>query len=253
MRRQPLKKTLPVLAVVGGLMFMATVVISAGHPQAFLIDTGETRPAVQATLDELQALKPPSIDDPAFRQAVEQLTQARYVSTVWLFGPDGRKVYSAGSTSAFGRTLTARQLASIDVRGVLDTVPQQELDAEQRLMLLAASAIRAEWEHNDLCRHLLYPIRDPQGTTVGLVGVSYDVSRHAHSGISPIFLALGALARLGGFVLYWLALPLWVLLDARGRGDRAWPWATFVFLGNLVALIAYLLARSPQPGAAPAA
>ena len=47
--------------------------------------------------------------------------------------------------------------------------------------------------------------------------------------------------------MYWLSLPLWVLLDARERWDYAMVWAIFVLIGNLVALIAYLLARSPRP------
>jgi hypothetical protein len=38
---------------------------------------------------------------------------------------------------------------------------------------------------------------------------------------------------------------VWVWLDARARGERAWVWAVFVLLGNLVALITYILARRP--------
>ena len=245
--RNRLKRCLPATAVVGAVMFMATVVISAGHEQAFLIDTGETRPVVEETLEQLQAMRPVSVEDREFRQAVEGLLQTRYVSSVWLFAPDGRKIYSAGSTAAFGRTLAAEELASIDVRGALDTVPEKELSQEQRAMLLAASAIRAEWTHNDICRHLVYPIRSADGSTVAMVGVNYAVTGGAHRGISPLGFFLGALARLIGFLLYWLSLPLWVLLDARERGDHALVWALFVFLGNLVALIAYLLVRSPEP------
>jgi len=44
---------------------------------------------------------------------------------------------------------------------------------------------------------------------------------------------------------YWLSLPVWVFLDAQTRRERAWIWAMFVLLGNLVALIAYLLTRLP--------
>ena len=32
------------------------------------------------------------------------------------------------------------------------------------------------------------------------------------------------------------------------RGERALVWAAFVFVGNLVGLMAYLLAREPAPG-----
>ena len=50
-----------------------------------------------------------------------------------------------------------------------------------------------------------------------------------------------------GLMVYWLVLPWWVFLDAKARGERAWVWAMFVLLGNLVALFAYLLARHPLP------
>ncbi len=30
------------------------------------------------------------------------------------------------------------------------------------------------------------------------------------------------------------------------RGERAWLWAAFVLIGNLAALLAYLITRSPQ-------
>jgi hypothetical protein len=49
--------------------------------------------------------------------------------------------------------------------------------------------------------------------------------------------------------IYWLALPLWVFLDARDRRERALAWGIFVLIGNLVALLAYLLATS-RPAAA---
>jgi hypothetical protein len=55
-----------------------------------------------------------------------------------------------------------------------------------------------------------------------------------------------------GLLMYWLSLPLWVFLDARQRGERALAWAGFVLIGNLVALLTYILARRPAaPAAAP--
>jgi hypothetical protein len=54
------------------------------------------------------------------------------------------------------------------------------------------------------------------------------------------------LAGLLALAVYWLCLPLWVWLDARERGERAWAWAVFVLLGNPVALPAYILARVPR-------
>jgi len=249
-----LKRWLPFLAVFGALVVLVTVILSGEHQQAFLVDTGETRPLVEKALDQLRGRHPASIDDAAFRRSVEALLNQRHIATVWLFAPDGRTVYSAGSTAAFlGTGRLAAEGASIDVRGVLDTLPGDLLSPKQRTMILAASYIRAEWTHNDIYRHLLVPVQGADGSTVALVGVGYTVARTAHDEIGLLGFLLGALVGLAGFALYWLSLPLWVLLDAREHGERAWPWAVFVLLGNLVALVAYLLVRLPQrDGALPA-
>ena len=110
-------------------------------------------------------------------------------------------------------------------------------------MLLAASAIRRERTHNDIYRHLLRPVRGADGAVVAMIGVAYEISGGAH--ITPGWKAT-MLAAVIGLGAYWLSLPLWVLFDARDRGERAWPWTTFLLLGNVVALTAYVLARAPQ-------
>ena len=52
-----------------------------------------------------------------------------------------------------------------------------------------------------------------------------------------------------GFALYWFALPLWVVIDARRRQEKAVVWGLFTLLGNVVALVLYLLVRrDPQAG-----
>ncbi|WP_380674389.1 PLDc N-terminal domain-containing protein [Salinigranum sp. GCM10025319] len=56
---------------------------------------------------------------------------------------------------------------------------------------------------------------------------------------------LALLARLGGFVVYFLvahvALPAWVYLDARSAGDNAVAWTVVAFLVPLVGALVYLL------------
>jgi hypothetical protein len=111
--------------------------------------------------------------------------------------------------------------------------------------------VQAEGEHNDVFCQLLRPVRAPDGSLAGLVGVTYDVS--PGGGLpSLLFIAL-VLVGLAAMAVYWLSLPLWVWLDARRRGERAVVWAVFVLLGNLVALLAYILVRAPRPEASPAA
>ena len=234
------RQTLPILAVLGAITVVVYISVAMRVRRTALTDTGETRPVAEATLAGLQAMHPASIDDADFRRAVERAPQERYVTGVWLFTPDGRTVYSSGVVASRG---TVEDWATTDTLRVLDALPERALSAEQRTMLLAASAIRAEGTHNDVLRHLLRPIETPDGSVVALIGAAYDVSEWvAAPGMVWIIGVLGGLA---GFLLYWLSLPLWVFLDARERGERAWPWATFVFMGNLVAFIAYLVSRSP--------
>jgi len=42
--------------------------------------------------------------------------------------------------------------------------------------------------------------------------------------------------------IYWISVPAWTFLDARDRGETAWIWGAFTVIGNVIALVAYLLA-----------
>ena len=48
---------------------------------------------------------------------------------------------------------------------------------------------------------------------------------------------------LAGLIAFWLTIPSWMLLDARRRGERAAAWGLFGLLGNVMALVVYLLVR----------
>lgn len=238
-----LKKILPWLAVFCGAIALGCLLVAFYLRPEMLADTGETRLAVQATLDELESSHPTTLDDPLFRAAVGKAAQAPYVVTLWLFAPDGRVVWAEGSTAASFPHGSVEERATDEMLRVLATMPENTFNDEQRTLLLAASAIQAEGEHNDIYRHLVRVIRSPEGAAVALVGVAYDVSAKIDTpGAGWIALVL-AIALGGG--CYWLALPVWVYLDAKERGERAWVWAVFVLLGNLVALVAFILARLP--------
>jgi hypothetical protein len=241
-------KALPFIAIVGLFiaLFVALIVGPWTGRQALLAETGETRRAVEGqVLQSLLAMHPPSVDDGAFRQAVARAKKARYVAVVWLFAPDGQIV--EGTDVAMGHT--AEEWATEEMRRVLRVLPEGSLDDGQRVQLLAASAMGREGEHNDVFRHLLRQVRGPDGTVVALLGLTYDVS----PSISAPGLGYKAtvLALLLGLLVYWLSLPAWTWLDAQARGERAWIWAVFVLLGNLVALTAYLLVRGPRAGRSP--
>jgi len=239
------RKRLPLVAVVGALVALLCTIASTAGRRSNLADMGETRRVVETTtLARLEALHPDSIDDPAFREAISQAKDAPYVAYVWLFAPDGRILEG---NLAVSPDSTVEGSATGETHRVLEILPAGTLSAKQRLAMLAASAMQAEGEHNDVFRHLLREISGPDGRLVALVGVTYDVSPAVGSPgtawrISLVagFLGLGA---------YWLSLPAWVWLDARARGERAWVWAVFVLLGNLMGLITYILARRPRPAA----
>ena len=51
----------------------------------------------------------------------------------------------------------------------------------KKTLLLAASAIQSEGEHNDVLRHLIREIHAMDGPLLGLIGAAYDVDFASHS------------------------------------------------------------------------
>jgi len=240
------KRVLPLLAAIG--MAVSLVALLTTWVELTRVRSGsvETKASAESVLEGLFAMHPATVDDQAFLAAVDRARHAPYVGGLWCFRADGRLTWAQGSTAAstpVGRT--AEELATEDARRLLETMGAEWPDRENRLALLAASAIRSEGEHNDIYRHALRTLRDRDGRLAGFVGLSYDAStsRGMPSAVYMIALALLPI----GLAVYWLALPVWVLLDARQRGERAFVWATFTAIGNLVALAAYLLTRGPIP------
>jgi hypothetical protein len=243
-------KRLPVAAVVAAVLALAMVLIVGpwlGRRILLREDTGETRQVVESTtLAELLEMQPESVEDEAFRVAVTKAIDMPYVAEVWLFAADGRVVEGNDAlvSGAAGGGVTASALATDEMRRVIGILSPEALGADQRTALLAASAMQREGAHNDVFRHLLREVRGAAGEPVGWIGITYDVNPAVGApGAGWIAYVIGLV---GAVLVYWLSLPAWVWLDARARGERAWAWAVFVLLGNLVALIAYLLIREPH-------
>ena len=51
------------------------------------------------------------------------------------------------------------------------------------------------------------------------------------------------IAALASFFLFWLFIPAWMALDAEKRREKAAVWGIFGLLGNMIALVVYLLVR----------
>ena len=236
-----LKRRLPAIAAISILAALAGFLIANRTHRQMLVDSGETRRAVVNAVAELQAVRPISLDDPLFRQALEKLRGARYVAGVWLIRSDGQITFSNTKFAERGRV---EERATEETHRILSEMPEGFLTPQQRMALLAASAIQSEGEHNDVLRQMVHPLRGSDGTELGFVGVSYNANPAL--GSFPSFgYAVAVLAIPVGLVVYWLALVVWVFLDAKARGERAWVWAMFVLLGNLIALFAYILSRQP--------
>ena len=55
------------------------------------------------------------------------------------------------------------------------------------------------------------------------------------------------LVLLGGLLLFGLSIPAWMALDAEKRRERAAAWGLLGLLGNMIALVVYLLVRENGP------
>ena len=58
-----------------------------------------------------------------------------------------------------------------------------------------------------------------------------------------------AVVMLGSLILFWLSIPAWMALDAQKRRERAAAWGLFGLLGNMIALVVYLLVRESEHSA----
>lgn len=239
-----LTKFLPWLALVGLILVVGSFVFSSSKREEMLIDTGATAQSAEQTAALIQSIHPEKVTDADFQKQVEALLNEPNIATVWLFDAQGNTVFSEGSTARRKLEGNIEDLAPMDAKRLLETLPEDTLTEQQRMMLFTAAVIRSEGEHNDIYRHKVTEITSSSGKVVGWVGLAYDVSPQIHQQ-PDIAYKLGLLLFFAGLVVYWLSLPVWVYLDARGRNERAVVWAVFVLIGNLVALTAYLLVRQP--------
>jgi hypothetical protein len=240
-----LSRVLPWLSAAGLLIATLSVALWSSDLTRARTDTGQTRPIVQRNVEAVLDRHPASATDAAFLGEVERLRSTPHVGTVWLFGADGKVAYASGATAAATPPgANATDLAADETRRVVQAL-DATLTADQKTAILATSAMLREGEHNDIFRHMLRPITTPEGLTVGFLGVNYAANPALGQPPTAGFV-VGLLAFVLGAIAYWCSLPLWVFADARARGERAWVWAAFVLVGNLVALMAYLLTRG-QP------
>ena len=236
-----LKRILPWVILCSAIAIPMVLPISARVRAGLVVDTGQTRPVVDQTLAKLQALQPASLEDESLRKSVKEAANSQYVASLWLFTPDGRIVYQAGSEADPARFY---DWATGDTVAIINALPKGLLSKEQTGALIAAAALRGVGggDHNDVWAQAVSALKSPDGKLVGWLGAVYDINLtiSARPTVKLVSLFTAVLLLLAA---YWLSVPAWVYLDAKQRGERAWAWALFALIGNLAALLAYLLVR----------
>ncbi len=198
------------------------------------------------------------------RALAETFGQDDTLQRLWVVDGQGNIVYYAKGQPA-ARTVEA--LAPRYAHALIGTLPPDLLHPEQRLAIRAAAAIREGLPDPGQRWELLMQQRWAMGISVpwskpevrephirllpikgGLISAvvqepSIAVPPNSNAEISrlqdrQIFINGVAL------MIYWLAIPLWVMLDAPKYRERTLVWGLFTLIGNVVALLIYLLSRS---------
>lgn len=233
-RINSIKRWLPRIAVIG----LATIIIS-------LIIITPLRRLMRAVQNDLSGalgdiieLHPDSITDEAFLTELEQIKKdTPLITSLWLFSKEGQtlNIYNLitvkGSTSEW----------------ITEKVQLEEPFPESSMMPpeKASVMMQRDNKHEDTYQQMIGPVFTLTHEQIGWVGITNNANVAANP--STNFWTATVLVGLAGLLVYWLSLPVWVWLDARQRGERALVWAAFVLIGNLVALIAYILTHAAKP------
>lgn len=237
-----IKKYLPWITLISLLVAAVLILVFSTNRDKNLSESPETSAAADQTIEKISSLQPEQITDSTFIEVVDQERNTKYISQIWLFDQDGIITFP-DDLPYTGES--AEERAVSQVKQMLSALPEGTLTAEQRMLMLVSSAIQAEGEHSDVFRYQVVPLKSKSGVVIGYLGLAYDISTWVASTprAGEILTLLGFIVSLG---IYWISLALWTYLDAREHRERALVWLIYVLIGNLVAFIAYLLARNPK-------
>ena len=200
-----LKRILPWVILLSAIAILFWLPAMARMRARHLTDTGKTRPVVNQVFAKLQALKPSSLDDKALRESLDKAVHTQYIASLWLFTPDGRIVYQAGSKADPARFY---EWAIRDMLAIIHSVPNGLLTREQKGALMAVSALRGVGggDHNDVFLQAVSPLKSPDGKLIGWLGANYDINPSVSARPTPkeLFVMLLTLLLLAA---YWLSIP----------------------------------------------
>ena len=239
-----MKKTwyriLPWMALSSGILVILLLGLAAILKPSKNIESTVNRKIALDKLKQIQVESVDNINSKAFFDYLDKTLSCSVINTKWLVSGEGEIIYAKG-IMAQSTPLNSNIYSFEDdqSRGLIDAV-ECNLDSVQKGIMFVAASIRSEGEHNDIYGHLVMPLKTSSNVLVGFVGVAYslDDSKPPILNYYVIIIAL-----IICFLLYWLLLPLWVYFDCRERNNKYILWSTFVFFGNIPALIAYLISN----------
>lgn len=236
------KKIFAWVALVSLILAAVLIIIFTTNRNDHLRENPQTELAARQALETITAIHPADVNSASFLDSLAQERQRDYIAQIWVFDTQGNMVYPddlpySGQTAAERSTRQVNQM--------LAALPADEISPEQQMLIMVSSAIQAEGEHDDVFNYKVASIKNSTGEITGHVGIAYEINPWI--GEKPAF---GEMFSLLGFIacfgIYWLSIALWVYLDAKEHGERAFIWLIYTLIGNLAALIAYLLVRYPR-------
>ena len=205
------------------------------------------------------------------------VAQEEGIGEVWVTNAQGLIVY-------YGRHIPPiRNVADFPLGSltkILNMVPEDVISPIQRTAILLPTIIGGHWSRvspsfsslsvgiDMIPKHLIISTEEPisiyGGELVemnrikdGLIAATVSRSQYnpplqeRSEGYERLRLWLNiiTLVALIGLILFWLSIPAWMTLDAQQRRERAAVWGLFGLLGNMIALVVYLLVRENERAA----
>ena len=201
----------------------------------------------------------------------EAVAQEEAIGEVWVTNAQGLIVY-------YGRHIPpVRNVADFPLgplTKILNMVPEDVISPIQRTAILLPTIIGGHWYRvspsfsslsvgiDTIPKHLIIFTEEPftiyGGELVemnrvkdGLIAATVSrpqynpplQERSEESERLSLLRNTTGIAALAGFILFWLFIPAWIALDAQKRREKAAVWGLFGLLGNMIALVVYLLVR----------
>ena len=208
------------------------------------------------------------------------VAQEEAIGEVWVTNAQGLIVY-------YGRHIPpVRNVADFPLGSltkILNMVPEDVISPIQRTAILLPTIIGGHWSRvshsfssltvgiDMIPKHLIISTEEPisryGGELVemnrvkgGLIAATVSRSqynpppqeRSEESERLSLLRNTTGIAAFASFFLFWLFIPAWIALDAQKRREKAAVWGLFGLLGNMIALVVYLLVReNGQPSENP--